>query len=302
MANEQRPPNAAQALAKQQFKSISQSLKDNRESYLKVIPRHLDADRMLRVALSAISRDKNLLACTEQSLMRSVMAASVLGLEIGVLGEAYLIPFKTEATMIPGYQGLIKLAIQSKAVAAVNVGAVYPGDDFDYGLGSEPFVRHKPSLKAKVPGTLIAAYCVVKLVTGEFQATIMGKEEVDAIRARSRSGGNGPWVTDYEQMAIKTAIRRALKYVPKTPQLSRALEVEDRTETGASVQEIGDVFPELDGVVLPGEVVSGGRQSTVDAAAEALGAARGGTATDVAGLNAEADAAAKRQREPGEDG
>ena len=300
-----------QALAGQQSKTVSDMLTKYRAEFTKVIPKHLNPERIMRVAQAAIGRDRKLLACTPASLLRGVMQSAILGLEVGVMGECYLVPFKNEgileATFIPGYQGLIKLAIQSRAVAAVQVGAVYPGDDFDYGLGSEPFVRHRPSLKAKDPQTLVAVYCVCKLSSGEFQATIMGKEEVDLIRSRSRAKDSGPWVTDYEPMAIKTAIRRALKYVPKTPMLAAALETEDRKESGAGVD---DLFPDLDGVKLPGDDaadVTPGRKSTEQEAAEVLGGGKqgapqqqGGTATDAAGLDREFEQS--QGREPGSDG
>jgi recombination protein RecT len=284
-----------QALAVRQAQTVGEYLQKYQSEFSKVIPRHLNPERIVRVAQAAITRDTKLLACTPQSLLRGVMQGSILGLEIGTLGDAYLVPFKNgntgklEATFIPGYQGLVKLALQSGTVAAVQVGAVYPDDQFDYALGSEPFVKHRPSLKAHDPQSLTAAYVVVKLLSGAFQATIMGKEEIDLIRQRSRAKDSGPWVTDYEQMAIKTVVRRAMKYVPKTTSLQRALEAENRAESAA---DVGDVFPEVDGMRLPEEgsidVTPPTKPSTVDAAAEALmGSKPGGKATDVQGLDAE---------------
>jgi recombination protein RecT len=241
---------------------------------------------MLRIAVSAINRSPKLQECTAQSLLRSVMEASILGLEIGVLGEGYLIPYKTECTFQPGYQGLLKLAVQGGKVASVQAAVVRPLDTFDYGLGSNPFVSHRPWLYKpadmeamkdeqdrptgyRMP-EIIAAYCVVKLPSGEFQATIMSKAEVDLIRARSRAANDGPWVSDYEQMAIKTAIKRALKYVPKTPELARALEVDDRREIG---QPTADVFQGEIPASLPGEAppVEAGPKGTAEKAAAALG-------------------------------
>src|SRR6266498_1810521 len=126
-----------------------------RNDFMKVIPDHLKPERMLRIATGSIRRDQKLLACTAASVVRSVMEASILGLEIGVLGEGYLVPYNIQGTQTctfqPGYQGLIKLAVQGGNVSAVQVGSVSEKDlqdpkRFDYGLGSHPFVRHKPSL------------------------------------------------------------------------------------------------------------------------------------------------------------
>ncbi len=314
MANERtgpvQPPKGAaaerqqaeQAIERQQYQTLSQLLERNQAQIERVIPDQLNPKRLLRVALSAVARDRKLLACTGQSVLQAVMQSAVLGLEIGVLGEAYLIPFRdntrhvVEAKFIPGYQGLVKLAIQSGAVAGCHVGAVYPGEVFDYEKGSNPFIKHKPDLKQHDPKTLIAAYASWKMRGSDIIVPdVMGKEQIDAIRARSRSANDGPWVTDYEPMAIKTVIRRSSKYVPKTPQLSRAIEIEDRAETSQGTE---DLFPELDGVTLPGELAEPTKEqrSVVDAAADALGA----KSSDVAGLNAEHDR--NQGREPGSDG
>lgn len=217
--------------------------------FLKVIPRHMNPERMLRIAEGVIKRDQKLLACTAGSILRSVLEASILGLEIGVLGEGYLIPYKKDCTFQPGYMGLIKLAIQSKSVMAVQVGAVRKGDDFDYELGSQPFVKHKPSLSSDPEERPYAVYCVLQLPSGAFQATIMSESDVERIRRFSMAKGDGPWVAHWEMMAIKTAIKRALKYVPKTPELARTIEADDRRDAGEAA---GDLFPEIP-EKLPGE-------------------------------------------------
>ena len=51
--------------------------------------------------------------------------------------------------------------------------------------------------------------------------------EVDAIRKRSRSGTSGPWVTDFDEMAKKTAIRRHSKRLTLSPEFADALEKDD---------------------------------------------------------------------------
>jgi recombinational DNA repair protein RecT len=72
-------------------------------------------------------------------------------------------------------------------------------------------------------------------------------------------------------MAIKTVIKRGLKYVPKTPELARALEVDDRREIG---QEVKDLFAGDLPETLPGEApaLDVGPQGSAERAAAALGA------------------------------
>ncbi len=246
-------------------KSVLQLLEERRGDFLKVIPKHLNPDRLLRVAASIATRNPKLGACTPVSLLRAVMEASTLGLEPGVLGDGYLIPYGKEAQFQPGYQGLIKLAMQSKMVLSVNAGGVRRGDFFEFQQGSDVFVNHRINIDTFNPDELpYVFYCVMRPTGGEIQATIMPKAAVDRIRARSRAKDDGPWVTDYEQMGIKTAIKRALKYVPKSPQLAQALEMDDRHEMGETAH---DVFPDLPD--LPGEEAPPAKDIVAEAA-EAL--------------------------------
>jgi recombination protein RecT len=71
-------------------------------------------------------------------------------------------------------------------------------------------------------------YAVAKLKDGACQFEVMGKNDVDAIRGRSKSANSGPWVTDYDQMAKKTVIRRLIKYLPISIEAARAVAIEDK--------------------------------------------------------------------------
>ena len=55
----------------------------------------------------------------------------------------------------------------------------------------------------------------------------MSKDEVDAVRKRSRAANNGPWVTDYGEMAKKTVFKRLSKWLPVTPELQEAIAKDD---------------------------------------------------------------------------
>ncbi|RIQ47810.1 recombinase RecT, partial [Bordetella avium] len=92
-----------------------------------VLPRHVSADRMLKIALGALRTTPKLMGCTVESLMGAVVQCSQLGLEPNTpLGHAYLIPFekrrkqgndwvtdKIEVQIVLGYKGLIDLARRS---------------------------------------------------------------------------------------------------------------------------------------------------------------------------------------------
>ena len=58
-----------------------------------VLPKHVTAERMTRIALNVIRSNPKLLECDINSLMGAVMESAKLGLEPGLMGQSYLIPF-----------------------------------------------------------------------------------------------------------------------------------------------------------------------------------------------------------------
>ena len=73
------------------------------------LPRHMTPDRMARIALTQLRINKKLFDCTAQSFYGSLMAASQLGLEPGVNGQCYLIPYGAVCTLVPGWRGYMDL-------------------------------------------------------------------------------------------------------------------------------------------------------------------------------------------------
>lgn len=225
-------------------KSVQQLFTVNMAAMAKAVPRTVgDPNRLIRVAFNSIAYNPDLLQCSHQSLLAGVMEAVKMGLTIGgPMQESWLIPFRVkgtmEATLIVGYQGYRNLVDRAKTVLDLHPRAVYLHDHFDVEFGSNPRVTHKPFwfIGASEPGPLIAVYAVAHLKGGGVQIEVMPKSEVDAHRAMSRAGGSGPWVTHYDAMALKTVVRKIIKYLPKQAEvmesLSRAMQLDDRADRG----------------------------------------------------------------------
>ena len=99
------------------------------------IPKHLNADRLARIAATELRKTPALLNTTEASFMGAVMQSAQLGLEPGsALGQAYLVPYGKECQLILGYRGMIDLARRSGQVLSLNAYAVREGDDFKEAL------------------------------------------------------------------------------------------------------------------------------------------------------------------------
>jgi recombination protein RecT len=188
------------------------------------LPKHMDMDRMSRIALTTIRTNPTLLECTVPSLMGAVMQAVQLGLEPGLLGHCYLIPFNKnagtkqnpqwvkEVQFIIGYKGMIDLARRSGHIQSIYAHAVYENDEFEYELGLQPTLKHKPSFGER--GVFIGAYAVAHFKDGGYQMEFMPKSEVEKRRTRAKSKSYSPWDTDYEEMAKKTVVRAMFKYLP----------------------------------------------------------------------------------------
>lgn len=179
-----------------------------------VLPAHMNMDRMSRIALTTIRTNPKLLECSVPSLMGAVMSAVQLGLEPGLLGQCYILPYKKEATFIIGYKGMIDLARRSGHIQSIYAHAVYENDEFDYELGLHPKLTHKPSFGER--GEFIGAYAVAHFKDGGHQMEFMPKSEIEKRRKRSPSANSNysPWTTDYEEMAKKTVVRYMFKYLP----------------------------------------------------------------------------------------
>lgn len=220
--------NTSTALVGSQSKqaTIKDLLEKSKSSIAAVIPKHITPDRLLKVALSATSRTPALLACTPMSILLAVMQSAELGLEVGgLLGEAYFVPFKDQAQLIVGYRGLIKLARNSGELRTIEARVVHANDQFEIEFGLENKLVHKPCLSGE-PGDTVAVYAIARYKDDAYQVEVMTRAEIDAIRTRSKASADGPWVTDFDEMAKKTVLRRLLKTGPLSPELKRALEHE----------------------------------------------------------------------------
>lgn len=204
------------------------------------LPRHLSADRMLRIALTEIRKNPDLASCEPMSFLGSVVQAAQLGLEPGsALGHAYLVPFfnkhteRREVQLIVGYRGLLDLARRSGQIVSISAHAVYDGDEFEFEFGLHEKLKHIPGRdRVSKERRLIAVYAIARLKDGGHQVEVMTREEVEAIRKRSKASDSGPWKTDFDEMAKKTVIRRLFKYLPVSVEIQRAVALDEAASIG----------------------------------------------------------------------
>jgi recombination protein RecT len=200
-------------------------------SMQQVLPKHMDAERMSRIALNVIRTNPLLLQCNVPSLMGAVMESAKLGLEPGLLGQAYILPYKNfkaskaaghdvyEAQFIIGYKGMIDLVRRSGQVSTIEAREVYKHDEFEFEYGLNDKLVHKPAMDDE--GEVIAYYAVAKMKDGGYNFIVMSKKKVekhrDAFTKSKKYGTNevyGPWKDHFDAMAKKTVLKELIKYLP----------------------------------------------------------------------------------------
>lgn len=232
--------------SKKDLRSMVESMKGQ---FKMALPSLLTPDRFMRVALTCINKNPKLLECTQSSVLACLLDCAALGIEPDGR-RAHLIPYGKVCTLIIDYKGIAELVRRSGDVATLHAGIVYPDDEFDYAFGTNQFLKHKPSLKERKDAKPVCVYSYVKLKDGQEDFDVMSIEAVDKVRKRSRSGNNGPWVTDYDEMAKKTVFRRHSKWLPLSPELRDKIEKDDEPLTEqerftAAKPVFGAAVPEL---------------------------------------------------------
>jgi recombination protein RecT len=218
----------------------------------RALPNKMNPDRMARIATTVLKQTPALARCTPDSFLGALMTASQLGLEPGPLGLSYLVPYGDKCTFIVGYKGLIRLARNSGQLVDVWGEIVYENDHFKQTLGLHRDLVHEPAEGDRGKPTHV--YAAAELKDGGRPFIVMTVPEVEAIRARSKAGKNGPWVTDWNAMAIKTAIKQLSKWLPLSVEAEAAIAHDDTVRTDYNSPLI-DANP---GEYVDGEVVDQG--------------------------------------------
>lgn len=185
-------------------------------------------------ALQAMRRNSYMQRCVPQSIEDAVINVAAVGLSLNpILGHGYLIPRRQGNHVIccfdPGYRGLIKLATDGGLVTMIQAAAVYEEEvnlgNFKLTRGTSPSVIHStdPLQKIEDMGKIVGAYCIAYIKRAPVpHTTWMPIDDIMKCAAKSEAFNprdskkrpSGPWVTDFQEMCVKTVIKRARKQWP----------------------------------------------------------------------------------------
>lgn len=162
------------------------------------------------------SGDSYLQNCEPKQVVMQALKAAVLKLPIiKSLGQAYIIPYKSNNVLVPqfqiGYKGYIQLAIRTGAYRILNADVVYEG---------EYQTRNKLTGEFDLNGAaksenVIGFFAHFELTSGFSKTLYMTKEKVEAHAkkySKSYSQQYSPWKTEFDKMGIKTVLTLLLTH------------------------------------------------------------------------------------------
>lgn len=143
--------------------------------------------------------------------------------------------------------GILKKIRNSGELASITARVVYAGDKFRYWIDdSGEHVEYEPSDDHDT-NVVRRVFAMAKTKNGELYVEPMSVEQVEKVRAVSRARNKGPWVDWWDQMAIKTALRRLAKRLPMSSDLDDLLRRDDDLYdlSGAGDQAVKGPRPRL---------------------------------------------------------
>lgn len=172
-------------------------------------------------AIQILTGNEYLASKDPESIKNAVVNISLTGLTLNpALKYAYLIPRGDKCILDISYIGMIKLLTDAGAVKNIDASVIYQNDKWDFRKGSDPYFKHTPALINR--GEKIGAYAIAYMRDGGFQFEVLGREDIEKVRATSESWKNeskrqhSPWETWEDEMWKKTALKRLFKLLPKT--------------------------------------------------------------------------------------
>jgi len=203
-----------------------------KQTAIGAMSKNLTARQFIQAASIAIHQDQAVAKCTKESVFEAVLQAARMGLDCsGLHGHGHLIAYGRKCTFIPGWQGLVSIAIRSSkgAIRSIKPTEVCENDEFEHIEGLSPDIPHK--IPRKNRGAVEAAYAVAEFADGNQLFTVVYLDDIEKIASQSKSGA---WKTNFAAMARKTAVRRLCSYLPRTLELDDALDLETAAEQSRS--------------------------------------------------------------------
>lgn len=253
-------------------KTIIDLVRSSKNQFANALPKHINTDRFMRIAITTIRLNPKLAKCSQESLLGALMVSAQLGLEPGTLGQCYLIPFENkkagtvECQFQIGYKGLIELLRRSGQLSDIYSYIVYENDEFYIEYGLSRTLVHKPNFTDR--GEIKGFYAVAILKDGAKAFEYMTKDEVvkHEEKYRKKSYKNDVWNKNFEEMAQKTVVKKLLKWLPVSVEFLEMAAKDEKSFKVADEKtgETEEIIVLDDGMVVNGETGEVIQDSTDD--------------------------------------
>jgi len=201
------------------------------EQFKAALPPHIPTARFKRVVVTAVQNNPRLLRCTKQSLFNACVRAAQDGL-LPDGREGAIVPYESEgeqtAQWLPMVAGIRKKVRNSGLLSDWNVQVVQEGDAFEFELGDNPFIRHKPAARGGRARKVLAAYSIATYPDGTKSREVMNVDQIEDVRKKSRAK-KGPWHDPifYAEMCRKTVAKLHAKQLPQSTDLDTLMRRDD---------------------------------------------------------------------------
>ncbi len=205
-----------------------------------------NAPSFISSIVELFSSDTYLQQCDPNAVIMEAFKAATLKLPINKqLGFAYIVPYKKNGVQAPqfqiGYKGYIQLAMRTGQYRYINADAIKEGmaTKRDILTGQIDFSGEPASDKT------IGYFAYIELLNGFSKALYVTKDEVIAHAqkySKSYKNEGSAWHSNFDEMAIKTALRRLLSHygILSTEMLSALTNDSDLSEEETVEREIAN--------------------------------------------------------------
>ena len=197
------------------------------DKFTEALPRQMDVNKFISVAKLTLNKNPRLLQADKTSLMQTFMKAAQDGLYLDGK-EAAAVQYGQSVQYIPMVEGIIKVLHNSGLIKTISAEVVYENDLFDFELGTNPKLTHKPAILGD-RGKPTCVYAIAVTTNEGVYYEVMNMDQINQCRqvSKASSSPHSPWVKWFDQMAKKTVIHRIAKRLPKNDAISSVVTIDD---------------------------------------------------------------------------
>ena len=222
---------AKKALSQTRQVSLTEMIEASTSELGKALPSHFNPERMKRLALTTLRRNKKLMDVASRnpkSFLGALFQCAQLGLELDMKGEAFIICYGNECVFQMGYPGWKELFYRHEANAYLEWGEARENDTFEYQKGTESFLKHVEGRGDR--GEPTHYWVMAHLKDGGAPFHVMTVE--DCMRhgkkhSKAFNKPDSPWKTNPSIMCLKTVLIQLMKLIPTSVEIQKALKMDE---------------------------------------------------------------------------